>query len=233
MSTPRPRRTPHRALRTAAATALGALVLAGCADGSADEPAGAAPPEVVATAEPTGEPAAEPTPARPAVEVPVRRADLSSFEVESVVQPVGVAVPSIDVAIPVEPVGVQDDGQMEIPPLAEVGGWYRYGASPAQESGTSVIAAHVDSIATGGTGPFARLRDVAVGDPVEVTLEDGTTQTFSVVEVRRVPKPTVEWEDVFVRQGGKRLVLITCGGTFDRGAQSYSDNVIVTAEPRV
>lgn len=229
MSASRPPRTQHRAIRVIAGTAVGMLVLAGCATGGEDPPPAAEPEAVVVDPAPR-EPGAT---ARSFGDVPVQRADLSSVQVEPVVEPVGVAVPSIDVAIPVEPVGVQDDGQMEIPPQAEIGGWYRYGASPADDEGTAVIAAHVDSIASAGLGPFARLQDVQVGDPVEVTLADGSTRSFTVTDIRRSPKPAVQWEDVFVRGGGQRLVLITCGGTFDRGAQSYSDNVIVTAEPRV
>lgn len=227
MSASRTQRTQHRAIRVIAGTAVGMLVLAGCASGEAEPPSAAEPEPAAVQPAPRDTEAA----ARSLPEVPVQRADLSSLEVVPVVEPVGVSVPSIDVAIPVEPVGVQDDGQMEIPPQAEIGGWYRYGASPADDEGTSVIAAHVDSIASAGLGPFARLQDVEVGDPVEVNLADGTTRSFTVTEIRRSPKPSVQWEDVFVRGGGQRLVLITCGGTFDRGAQSYSDNVIVTAEP--
>ncbi|WP_225752689.1 class F sortase [Actinotalea sp. Marseille-Q4924] len=219
----------HRVIRVIAGAAAVVLLLAGCATGGEEDP-------VVASAPPAVSPAPTPTPdaaARPLPEVPVRSADLASVEVETVVEPVGVAIPSIDVTLPVEPVGVEDDGQMEIPPRAEIGGWYRYGASPADDEGTAVIAAHVDSIVSADVGPFARLQEVAVGDPVDVTLADGSTRGFTVTEVRRTPKPSVQWDDVFVRGGGQRLVLITCGGSFDRGARSYSDNVIVTAEPRV
>ena len=231
MTARRPHRAHHRAIRVIAGAAVGALVLAGCA-GQADDAAApsATAPTVTADPAPREEPGA---PGRALPEVPVRSADLSALEVEPVVEPVGLAVPSIDVAMAVEPVGVQDDGQMEIPPLVEIGGWYRYGASPADDAGTSVIAAHVDSVASAGVGPFARLQDVAVGDPVEVTLADGSTRAFTVTGVRRSPKPSIQWEDVFVRGGGQRLVLITCGGSFDRSARSYTDNVIVTAEPSV
>lgn len=230
MSVRRPRRTQYRAIRAVAGTAVGALVLVGCASGADDAaPVASAPPPVTETAPREAPDAAS----RSVPEVPVRSADLSALEVEPVVEPVGLAVPSIDVAIAVEPVGVEADGQMEIPPLVEIGGWYRYGASPADDEGTAVIAAHVDSVASAGVGPFARLQDVAVGDPVEVTLADGTSRSFTVTDVQRSPKPSIQWEDVFVRGGGQRLVLITCGGTFDRDARSYTDNVIVTAEPRV
>jgi LPXTG-site transpeptidase (sortase) family protein len=230
MTARRPHRAHHRAIRAIAGTAVGALVLAGCSGQTDDAASPAATPAVTAEPTPTEQPEAAP---RTVPEVPVRSADLSALEVQPVVEPVGLAVPSIDVAMAVEPVGVEDDGQMEIPPRVEIGGWYRYGASPADDEGTSVIAAHVDSVASAGVGPFARLQEVAVGDAVEVSLADGSTRAFTVTDVRRSPKPSIQWEDVFVRGGGQRLVLITCGGSFDRSARSYTDNVIVTAEPSV
>lgn len=225
-----PRSLHHRVIRVVAGAAVGALALTGCAAGGEGAETGSGPAPAAVSPAPTTAPGA---PVGPLPDVPVRSADLASLEVEPVVEPVGVVIPSIDVSLPVEPVGVEDDGQMEIPPRAEIGGWYRYGASPADDEGTAVIAAHVDSIVSADVGPFARLQDVQVGDPVEVALADGSTRSFTVTEIRRSPKPAVQWEDVFVRDGGQRLVLITCGGTFDRGARSYSDNVIVTAEPRV
>ena len=120
---------------------------------------------------------------------------------------------------------------MEIPPLAERAGWYRYGASPGEEAGTAVVAAHVDSVASAGLGPFARLMEVEEGDTVEVTLADGATVEYAVTDVTVLAKPQVTWPEVFVRDGEHRLVLVTCGGTFEREARSYTDNVIVTAVP--
>lgn len=226
----------RRGARASVALAVAATALAGCAlDDRADGGAGAeAPPPTSSPApdEPdaAGAPDAVGRPAPP--DVPVQRADLASRTVEPVVAPTAVTIPAIDVSIAVEPVGVEPDGQMEIPPLAEVGGWYRYGASPAQETGTAVVAAHVDSVASAGLGPFARLRDLAAGDVVVVGLADGGSREYVVTSVVRTPKPEVTWADVFVRDGPHRLVLVTCGGTFQRDARSYADNVIVTAEPR-
>ena len=160
----------------------------------------------------------------------VRPSDLASLPGPAAA-PVTLTIDALGVAIPVEPVGVAGDGQMEIPPFAEVAGWYRHGPSPAQDSGTTVIAAHVDSIASAGLGPFARLGELQPGSAVAVTLEDGTVRSYTVTSVERAPKTTVAWDDVFVREGSHRLVLVTCGGTFQRQVRSYSDNVIVTAEP--
>ncbi|HEY3437436.1 MAG TPA: class F sortase [Actinotalea sp.] len=170
---------------------------------------------------------AVPTPTLP--EVPVRSADLGP--VVHPPAPVSLRLAALGIELPVDPVGVTADGQMEIPPLAERGGWYRFGATPGDRTGTAVIAAHVDSVASAGLGPFAHLRDLAVGDLVDITLGDGSVLHYAVTAVTVVPKPEIAWSDVFTRDGRHHLVLITCGGRFDRAARHYEDNVIVTADP--
>ena len=172
-----------------------------------------------------------PVPSVPVPSVPVSSADLTAQATGAVIAPVSLRIPAQDIALPVDPVGVQGDGQMEIPPLAERGGWYRFGAAPGEVAGTAVIAAHVDSIASAGLGPFARLKNLVPGDAVEVTLADGTSRDYAVTSVDRVAKSDARWQDVFVRDGAPRLVLITCGGVFQPAVGHYADNVIVTAEP--
>lgn len=204
------------------------VALAGC-QGALPEP-GATPaqPEMSTTAPPPERPAPARVPSR-AADVPVRPA--VPAPVPDVAAPARVDVASLDVTIPVERVGVAPDGQMVIPPDANVAGWYEFGPPPGSEAGTSVIAAHVDSIASGGLGPFARLAELDRGDQVTTTDTDGTTTTFDVVSVEMVAKSEITWHDVFTRDGDPRLVLITCGGSWDSASAHYSDNVLVTAVP--
>lgn len=215
----RRRRTPGVAV--AATLALG--LLAGCATDTSDDDA---PTRVSATSAAPA-PAAEPAPDVP--DVPVAEAALP--KAEAVVPPTALAIDALGIALPVESVGVQADGQMEIPAAAEIAGWYKFGAAPGDPEGTVVIAAHVDSVASAGLGPFAKLGDLAVGDAVRVTKADGGVVTYAVTGRSNVAKPEVAWADVFARDGGHRLILVTCGGVWHEDRRSYSDNVIVTAEP--
>lgn len=198
------------------------LALTAC-QGSTLEPA--------ATAAAAPEPTPSPRPERPTggADVPVRPA--VAEPPADVAAPTRVDVADLDVTIAVQPVGVADDGQMVIPPDANVAGWYQFGPPPGSEAGTSVIAAHVDSVASGGLGPFARLADLEPGGQVSTTDADGRTTTFDVVSVEMVAKSDITWHDVFTREGDPRLVLITCGGSWDSAAAHYSDNVLVTAVP--
>ena len=142
-------------------------------------------------------------------------------------EPTALTIGALDVdAAPVRPVGVVEGGEMEIPPVDEVG-WYRFGAAPGT-AGSAVLAAHVAY--DGVDGVFRHLDDLAAGDEVSVTLSDGSTQRFVVTDVEQVPKTALP-TDVWARDGDPTLVLITCGGEFDTDADSYEDNVVATARP--
>lgn len=216
---PRPRRAP---LGVAGPLAVLVAVLAACTPAPTGVPS------------PDGAPTSAPATTGPAVPAPPAVPVVPATPpppVETRTAPVRVVVPARSIDVPVDPVGVAEDGQMEIPPLAERGGWYRFGADPGDAAGTTVVAAHVDSVASAGTGPFVRLVDVVPGDEVQVVLADGSTRAYVVDAVTRFPKSEARWPDVFTRDGPPRLALVTCGGTFDRTTRHYRDNVLVTATP--
>lgn len=208
---------------------VGVVGVLGALGGSGgDEPSESRPARPAAG---SAAPSTEPSSPAAAPDVPVAPATPAPRAGPSPTAPVRVTVAAQAVDVPVDPVGVAPDGQMEIPPLAERGGWYRFGADPGDAAGTTVVAAHVDSVASGGTGPFVRLGDVRPGDAVEVALADGSTRGYVVDRVERFPKTQARWPDVFTRDGPPRLALVTCGGAFDVGAGHYTDNVLVIATP--
>lgn len=189
----------------------------------------ASEPVVAASSSPTATP--RPTPSRPVPVVPVYDADLSAQQpVAATPPPVRLVVPDVGIDMPVDPVGVTDDGEMQIPEDADRAGWYEFGPAPADAEGATVLAAHVDSRLT-GIGQFARLREVAVGATLTVTTEDGSEHAYRVVGVEKIPKEGAPVDQWFDRSGAPRLVLVTCGGTFRRDIGHYTDNVVVTAEP--
>jgi len=200
------------------------LVVSGCAAGESAG-SGAPPPETVSPTAPSESAPSESEP-RAVPDIPVR--DTTPAAPRAVVAPTRVAVPDAEVSVSVQPVGVEPSGLMELPERVDVAGWYRYGPDPASASGTTVIAAHVDSLKY-GLGPFARLVDLPLGAAVEVTLEDGRVATYAVASIEKVPKAEIPLDRVFDRGGPPTLVLVTCGGQFDRTSLTYSDNVLVTA----
>jgi hypothetical protein len=144
-------------------------------------------------------------------------------------EPVRLRLPDQGVTAPVVSVGVLPGGGLGVPDDPSVLGWWRDGARPGAESGTVVIDGHVDTRLAGEGALFA-LSKLAVGATVELTSTDGPRR-YVVRAVRAYPKEQLP-ADVFDRTGAARLVLITCGGSFDRTTRQYADNIVVYATPR-
>jgi len=144
--------------------------------------------------------------------------------------PVRVQVGAVGVDVSVEPVGIETDGTMQLPPNVAIAGWYQYGSDPQSATGTTVISAHVDSLEY-GLGPFSQLKNLTGGEIVTVTTADGATRDYAVESVQSILKSNLPIDDVFDRDGAPRLALITCGGQFDYDSLHYSDNIVVIAVP--
>ncbi|MGY1624598.1 class F sortase [Geodermatophilus sp. SYSU D00965] len=143
--------------------------------------------------------------------------------------PVRLTVPALGVDAPVDPVGVRDDGQVQLPDDVDRVGWYRFGPVPGGD-GAAVLAGHVDDREQ-GLGALAPLREAEVGDEVRVTGAAGEVSRWRVVSRDLVDKRALPLDRVFGRTGPPRLVLVTCGGPFVAETGSYQENVVVVAEP--
>ena len=143
-------------------------------------------------------------------------------------RPVGLQLESIDVSrFPVRAVGLEPDGQMEIPDETEIG-WYQYGATAGQP-GATVLAAHVSWNRT--QGPFAQLGNVEPGERIEVALDDGTIRLYEVTERAVYGKLELPRERIWRNTGDETLVLITCGGDYNPEIRRFNENIVVYAAP--
>ncbi len=124
-------------------------------------------------------------------------------------------------------VGVEENGDMEIPPADEVG-WYGFGPTPG-DVGSSVLAAHIAF--DGQDGVFVNLDKLELGSIITVSYDDGTTADFEAVSKEQYEKEQLPRDSIFARDGDPQLVLITCGGDFNRQVRSYEDNVVIYANP--
>lgn len=144
--------------------------------------------------------------------------------------PVGLTIESLQVDAPVEPYGIDErTGQMAVPRNARDVAWYEHGPSPG-ESGSAVLAAHVD-LKSQGPGVFFGLRELDPGETIVVTFDDGTSQPFEVRARDTYQKEELPLDAIFSREGPSVLTLITCGGGFSASSQSYDSNVVVYATP--
>lgn len=192
--------------------ALFALVVAGCGGQ-------AAPRAPVDTTTPTPPATSTPTPS------PLLTAKATAATVAA---PARVQIPTIGVDAAMVGVGLNPDGSMETPAYEKnQAGWYTEGPRPG-EVGPAVIAAHVDSKA--GPDVFWRLRELEHGDKIAVVDKTGTTHRFTVDRLEQVDKDELPYKKIWGATQASVLRLITCGGSYDRSAGEYRDNLIVYAD---
>ena len=200
-----------RGLRPLALVVGAALALSACA--------GTAEP---AAAPPTMPPAATSTPAPTQAPAP----PTASLDPSTVPEPTGLSIPALGIEQSLIGLGVADDGTAEVPVDFDDVGWFAPGGRPGAR-GPTVVMGHVDS--TAGPAVFYALRDLAPGDTVELTVADGSVATYTVTGTEQVAKDTFPTAAVFGATADDVLRLITCTGSFDAGARSYTDNLVVTA----
>ena len=125
------------------------------------------------------------------------------------------------------PIGLNPDNTAEVPDSYTQVGWYKHGPTPG-ELGPAVILGHVDSYQ--GPAVFFSLGQLEEGDDIYVTREDGSKAHFMVTRLQRNSQSDFPTADVYGDIDHAGLRLITCSGTYDRGVQRYSHNLIVYAE---
>ncbi|WP_308798154.1 class F sortase [Agromyces silvae] len=212
-----------RTVQALIAASLIVLALAACLGPAAAPPTSPAPPG------PSPETAAPaPTPS-PTVPQPARQsAALEDQRALAAPPPTRLEIPDLGIDVTVQPVGLDDRGQMGLFDDTAIAAWYQWGPAPASAAGSTVIAAHVDSLEY-DLLPFARLRDAVGGMQVIVTDAAGGRHGYAVQAVEVSEKSAVDWSAAFDRTGSPRLTLVTCGGEFDVQNRRYLSNLVLTA----
>lgn len=210
-----------REMSAAAAATLmfcGTLAIAG---GLRDEPA---PAQAAVAASTAPAPVAAPQPVAAAPPVFAEAADTLGAS-----EPQSLTIPAIGVKnAPIDPVGLNADQSVEVPPLSKPNlvGWYKHRPTPG-ERGAAVLLGHVDGY--GKPAVFYRARTLKPGDTVSVKRKDASTATFTVDSLEKVDKNAFPTEKVYGATDAAELRLVTCGGEFDAATGHYKDNVIVYA----
>ena len=121
-----------------------------------------------------------------------------------------------------------DGHVLEVPRDPRDVGWWTGGAAPGASTGTVVVVGHVNY--AGVRGALGVIGRAHPGD--RVVLGAGREPIrYRVIAVRSYAKSAGLPADLFVRTGPPRLVLITCGGTFDAASGNYEANVVAYAVP--
>ena len=130
--------------------------------------------------------------------------------------PATIRIPRLDVEASIIPLGLEEDGSIEVPENPDQAGWWLGGPEPG-ELGPAVILGHVDSQEE-GPAVFFHLRYMEAGDEIHIDRVDGSTITYVVDSTERHDKDEFPTEST-----------VTCGGDFDFDVRTYEENVIVFA----
>ncbi len=168
-----------------------------------------------------------PEPTTPLPTVPVSSGHPEDLPAQQPVEPVRLVIPALGIDAPIRPVGVRN-GEMEVPPTADLVAWYRFGPTPGAE-GSAVLAAHVSW--GGELGVFYRLRDLPPGAMIEVVFADGSARRFRSVALDAYDKSDLPVQQIFAREGDPVLTLVTCGGAFNESLRHFEQNIVAYAVP--
>lgn len=150
----------------------------------------------------------------------------TSAEKESRLLPVRLVIPAINVDAKIQSLGTTATGEMDVPSTIDETGWYRLGSRPG-EIGSAVIAGHLNG-ERGEAGVFNRLHLLKEGDTIYVEDAQGSFTRFTVRESREYEPGYAE--EVFSRNDGAHLNLITCKGVWDEAKKTYSNRLVVFAD---
>ncbi|MFI0241074.1 class F sortase [Streptomyces sp. NPDC016845] len=142
--------------------------------------------------------------------------------------PTRVTIPSLGVDSALLPLGLNEDGTVEVPPAEQgmTAGWYTGGPAPG-ERGPAVIIGHNDT--RFGKAVFHDLRKLREGADITVRNSADKAAHFTVTATETVGKKAFPTRKVYGATNTRALRLITCDGAFD--AQGHPvDNLIVYAE---
>lgn len=155
------------------------------------------------------------------------QAVVSLFSPNTNLAPIHITITTAKVNAEIIPVGVTRSNNLDVPPNFVQTGWYKYGSLPGMP-GNAVIDGHVDN-AGSIDGPFKHLRDAKIGDLVSVTMSDGSTVTFRIVDSSVYLTTKFPAASVFHGGSASILKIITCHGTYQKAMGTYDHRLIVTA----
>jgi LPXTG-site transpeptidase (sortase) family protein len=140
-------------------------------------------------------------------------------------RPIQILIPALDVHRPVEGVGIDQSGVLNLPVNFWNAGWFEYGPVPGAP-GDAVIEGH--SGYPGKPLIFGNLYQLKRGDQIIVVLADRSRRLFIVDSKTTVPQGSAP-AGLAYPYGPPRLTLITCTGYFDKNAYSYTSRLVLEA----
>jgi LPXTG-site transpeptidase (sortase) family protein len=140
------------------------------------------------------------------------------------VTPVSIAIQKLSLTAQVETIQIVD-GVMQDPTGPWVVSWYKE-TGKLGEVNNIVMAGHLDYWDV-GPAVFYNIGQLAKGDKIEVTGDDGQTYTYEVDWVKNYDSANAPIQEIIGPTDQEDLTLITCGGPFDYQNGVYLQRTVV------
>ncbi len=143
-------------------------------------------------------------------------------------EPRKIEISSVGISGCIQKVSTDQNGAIAAPNNIHLAGWYTQSVLPGQP-GLSIIDGHV--MGKYSTAIFTNLKNISAGDEIQIEMGDGSKKLFTVVDSHSYAVDQI-MNNLFnkIDEVDSQLTLITCGGTFDRGSQTYNERLIIRAK---
>ena len=121
------------------------------------------------------------------------------------------------------------NGEMQTPKDELEVSWYKETGSPGEKKTNMVFAGHLNWYNT-PEAVFHNIDELAEGDEIVVTAEDGSEYTYVVKWVELIETADADMDEIVGPTKKTSLTLITCGGEWDSAAGQYKQRTVVRAE---
>jgi len=139
--------------------------------------------------------------------------------------PIRLTIPSINVDAQVINVGLAKDGSVGVPEGPYQVAWFKLGPRPG-EKGSAIITGHFGPWKSGAHSVFDNLHELKPGDKIYIKEDSGASLTFMVKE-SRVYNPNESLPEVFNKNDGTYLNLITCNGDWVATQKTYTKRLVI------
>ncbi len=136
-------------------------------------------------------------------------------------------IPKLNINSAVEYVGKTANGEMATSQSLYNVAWYKDGGKPGQ-NGSVVLAGHY-----GGPyekGIFRTADRLIEGDTIEYRFKNGKAIKYKVFFKSKYKLANMPLREIFNKNDGKYLNLITCYGNWDKNTSTYDERLVVYAK---
>lgn len=142
--------------------------------------------------------------------------------------PAKLIIPAINVNANVIYVGLDSKGAVDTPKGPAEVAWYKLGPRPGQK-GSAIITGHFGPWQTGAQSVFDNLHKLKTGDKIYVKDSEGKDLEF-IVTGSKIYQPSDLATEVFNKNDGTYLNIITCSGDWLKDQKTYTERRVIFAK---